>query len=209
MFRGRRRVGRARRRSVAWIDGLTTFQTGGGGTGVTWATQTFTQPNVAIAPLVWASAIQLTVPGDLTLHGGEDAVLTRIRGRLGLFRGLRNAGAGLLATTFFARILVVQTEVNPAAQIFPADYTTGAGLGRDRILWFKDVWVPSGDAEQTDAAIVTLREASMHEVDVRVKRKLQTDSQIALWIQTSGVAGTTGFECRLFGGLRILLMRPR
>ena len=72
MRRFRRNV---KRRSVSWIDGITTYDA----TGVSNRLLSLT----ALGGNVWGVSIGLVIASDLPKHGGEDAVVTRIRGRLG------------------------------------------------------------------------------------------------------------------------------
>lgn len=204
-FRRRRAFGRRRaKRSVAWIDGFSGFDT-------TVPTDSRTLPLsvvLAAAPNTWGAAVELVNPTDLTEHGGEDAVLTRIRGRLGFFHGRRDTGAGFANFGFFARMLIVQSDADVARRIMPFDYTTSYGLGQDDILWMKDILVPaSGDPWTESSPATGSFNEYIHEVDVKAKRRVQKDRPILFWLQTV-VGGATALDCRFMGGLRALLARP-
>jgi len=202
-----RRFGRAKR-SVAWIDGLSGFNTA---TPVQQRTLTFAQVNAAVVPNTWGAALAITATTDLALHGGEDCVLERIRGRL-LFMGGLVGNAGGAATSFFARLLIVQQDTNPTGQILGFDFTTSVGLGNDDILWSKDILI-SGTALAGNGTGAAAETSSLndywHDIDVRAKRKLQSDRHISLWLQSVGTGASQPVSCTMAGGLRILLKRPR
>jgi len=197
-----------RRRSVAWIPGVTTFDTVAGERSrlITLAALS------AAAPNTWAVAVAVTDDTDLSMHGGEDAVLTRIRGTLFFSDGRIDSGAGLAASGFQLRVSVVQTDITPALAVTPFDTTTSAGLGNDNVLWQGHVVVPSTvtTGAGTGADLIDWQGRSL-ELDVRAKRKLQSDRQVVIWFQTvmPGGGGTAGCDFRLRGGLRSLLMRSR
>lgn len=208
MRRRGRRLG-SRRRTVAWIDGLS---------GLTTATpvQVRTLPFTALAGAAntFAAAVALTADADLSLHGGEDAVMTRMRGRLLLYGGRLNpATPG--AASFFARVLITQRDVTPGANVAPLDFTTSAGLGRDDILWSRDVLISgttvvgAGTAAATETS--TLNDY-WFDVDVKARRKVQAGYHIFLDVQTVALGGggaNQPVDCLLAGGLRMLMMRPR
>lgn len=205
----RRRFKSARRkRSVAWIPGITTFDTGVAATNsrlVALAALSAAVPNT------WGVALAVTDDTDLSMHGGEDAVLTRIRGRLFFSDGRVNSGAGLAASAFQLRVAVTQTDITPALAVTPFDFTTSAGLGNDNILWMDSVLVPSVVTTGAGTNIDTVDwEHFQLDIDVRAKRKLQSDRQVVLWFQSVFNGGTvTAVDFRLRGGLRSLLMRSR
>jgi len=209
MFRRRRSFSRSRKRSVAWIDGLSGFQTA---TPIQVRVLTFAVVNAAV-PNTYGVAIGLTTDADLSLHGGEDAVIQRIRGRLLLYNGLVNAGAGPVAGSFFVRVVVAQSDITPAGATFPADFTTSAGLGRDDILWTRDLLV-SGTAILGNGTGVAAETSTLNDfwfdVDVRAKRRLQSGRQLVLWFQSTALAaGTVPVSCTMAGGIRLLMKRPR
>lgn len=204
----RRRRYAGKRRTVAWIPGPTTFDAG----------TNASSRLISLTPLVtgssiFAASLALTDDTDLSMHGGEDAVLTRVRGRLFFTDGRVNVGAGLAANGFQLRVAVVQTDITPALAVTPLDLTTSAGLGNDNILWHGDVICSSGTTTGVGTGLDALASAQdgwfKLEVDVRAKRKLQTDRQVIIWFQTVCAAGATGADFRLRGGLRSLLMRSR
>lgn len=207
-FRRRASGRRAGKRAVSWLDGLNTFNIGGG------------EPRwriIACSPVVpgsltFGGAITLAGPTDLTEHGGEDAVLTRIRGSLYFFRGRRDSGAGFAANSFQLRVVVCQTDATRAGTIMPFDYCTSEGLGRDDILYNETAIVPSSDPGATgtgfDAIDFSVGGRLLH-VDIKAKRKVQVDRQIVIWFQTATPAGTINLDFGIAGSLRMLMARPR
>lgn len=206
----RRSFRRGRKRSVAWIPGFSTADTSAPS-----SSRLMSFAVVAAGfPNTWGSAIQLTVDSDLSMHGGEDAVMTRIRGRLFFSDGRVNAGAGLAANSFQLQALVVQAQVTPSGAggtaAMPTDYTTSSGLGADNILWSDTVIVPSTTTSGVGTNLDNIGwEGRMLEVDVRAKRKVQSDAHILLWFQMVLAAGSTGADMRVRGNLRMLMMRSR
>lgn len=205
--------GRGRRRSVAWLDGISTFNAAQG-QGL--FARTISLSNiVTVEALLWSATIGVVIPSDLPLHGGEDAVLTRVVGSLGFMQGRRDAGAGFGAAGFQIRAVVhlSDTVVNTggANTVSPFDFLTSAGLGADEILWFRDYVVnstPIGAAGTgLDTAWVSAQLADP--IDIKAKRKVQANSCVFLTMQTTAPAGTVGIDFQMFGGLRSLLMRPR
>lgn len=202
-MRFRRGFGRRRsKRTVAWIDGLTGFD----------ATATSQSKLLTFTPVVaggtiWGAAVQLTVPADLSLHGGEDAVITRVVGWLMLCNGLRDLSAGPAAQAFIVRTIIAQTDIYPAG-VSPIDFTSSAGLGEDCILYSHDTFVSSIPIGTVGLDAMS-SPGPWFDVNVKAKRKLQTDRQLVLWFQTLDVAGLTSLTCQLVGSLRMLLMRPR
>jgi len=206
MRRRFRRGPGVRRRTVAWVPGVTTFDQAGNASSRLITLTAFVAP----AAGTFATAIALTDDADLSMHGGEDAVLTRIRGKLFFSDGRVNAGAGLAANSFQLRVGVVQTDISPSLAVTPLDLTTSAGLGNDNILWLEDVIVPSTDTSGVGTAMDNIGWDGRHLlVDVKAKRKLQSDRQIVIWFQGVPPAGAIGMDFRLRGGLRSLLMRSR
>jgi len=206
----RRRFGRRRgsfRRSVSWIDGINTFDTTAGQSSRTVPLLSL----AATAPNLWGAAIGLVIPTDLPDHGGEDAVLTRVRGRLGFMGGRRDAGAGFANYGFQMRVLVTQSDWLPSGGVTPFDFCSAAGLGNDDILFSHETVVPDEPITATGHgySLMLNRLSPWLELDVKAKRKLQKDRMIVLWFQTALAAGTTAVDFQLLGGLRTLLMRPR
>lgn len=198
-----------RKRSVAWIPGLTTYDTAAA-TALRQRQVSLTVVNAAVPDTVGA-AIALTDDTDLSMHGGEDAVITRIRGRLYFSDGRIDAGAGLTASAFQVRVIVAQQNITPGAQTMPMDFTTSDGLGNDTILYYNDVIVPSTVTSGAGTGMDAIEWGGrMLELDVKAKRKLQSDNQIVLWFQTVINAPTAnGGDFILRGGLRMLLMRSK
>jgi len=169
---------------------------------------------LAGAANTYAVAIQLTTDADLQLHGGEDAVIERIRGRL-LPYGALATPAGPVPTPTLCRCLIVQQDVTVAAGIAPVDYSSGAGLGRDNILWSRDILISgttvlgNGTGLATETSTI---QDSWFDVDVVAKRKIQAGYHIFLDFQTvdfSAAAGNEPVSFQLAGGLRLLMKRPR
>jgi hypothetical protein len=124
--------------------------------------------------------------------------------------GRKYAGAGLAAIGYQMRVVICQTDFQPAGTITPWDFTSSAGLGNDDILFFHDVIVPNVAIGGAGAGYDT-QGGSMEtwlEVDCSAKRRVQDDRLIVLWLQTVMPGGTTGADFRLLGGLRSLIMRP-
>lgn len=197
-----------RKRSVAWIPGLTSYDTAGA-----------TPLNRRIinldslsagAPDTFGAAVQMTTDTDLGLHGGEDAVLTRIRGRLFFSDGRVNSGAGFAATSFQLRVVLCQQNITPAGATMPMDFTTSDGLGNDTILWFSDVIVVSTVTTGVTGLDLIDWQGRSLDIDCKAKRKLSSDNPLILWFQTVfDVASVTDVDFTLRGGLRMLMMRPR
>lgn len=196
-FRGVRR-----KRSVAWIPGFTTYDTAAGNSsrGVTLTVVRAAVPNT------FGAAIQMTTNTDLSLHGGEDAVITRVVGRLYFSDGTGAVGA---ATSYQLRVVLCQQDINPDGTTSAVDFTTSDGLGHDSILWLGDVTVPSTNTAGVGTNMDNIEwHGRMLDIDARAKRKLQSDSQLILWFQTvTPAAAARAFVVR--GGLRMLLTRSR
>lgn len=201
-FRGARR-----KRSVAWIPG---FDTHDQAAGLNQRVIGLTQLSAAAAN-TFGAAIAMTDDTDLSLHGGEDAVIERIRGRLFFTDGTLNSGAGNAASSFQVRVVLAVNEITPGGATMPFDFCSSDGLGNDSILWMDDVIVPStvttGVGTGMDNVFWTGRAVL---VDAKATRRLQSNNQLVLWFQRVVPAGGTvasGFTLR--GGLRMLLKRPR
>jgi len=205
-FRRRAFGRRAGKRTVAWVDGLSGFDSGA-------AERRFR--NITFTPVVaggstWGAAIVLVNPTDLTEHGGEDAVVTRIRGSLRFLQGRQDSGAGFAAASFPIRVSVVQSDTTRAGLVMPFEFTGSEGLGRDDILWTHDVVVSSVAMNATGTNLEAVSwDGRMLEVDVKARRKVQVDRQILIWFQTVVNAGVTQLDCLFGGSLRTLVMRPR
>jgi len=205
----RRRFSRGKRkRSVSWLDGVTTYDPALGT-----SSRLIGLVANAVVANVWGVSIGLVIPADLPLHGGEDAVVTRIVGRLGFMEGRRDSGAGPAAAGFQMRVVVAQTDFVPVGAGFAAtafDFTSSVGMGNDDILWMHDVVVPSTAIGAAGAGYDAIGSGYENwlEVDVSAKRKVQVDRGIILWLETVLPAGTTGADFRMIGGLRTLLMNP-
>lgn len=200
-----------RKRSVAWLPGVTGYDLV---TPATTRLMSLAQVSVALYPNVWGAAIGLTTNTDLTLHGGEDAVMTRIVGRLNFSAGRRDTGAGFAAYTFVQRVLVAQTDTTDTGSVMPFEYLSSNGLGNDDIMYFSDVIVPGTSVLETTGPTSPLSQQNSYwlDIDVSVKRKVDSNRHIVLWFQTaelgSGGGATVGLDFRLFGGLRLLMTRP-
>lgn len=208
----RRRFGRlrGRKRSVAWIPGFSSYDDPNGV-----SNRLLTFAAVPNTTTTWAVAVQLTTDADLTLHGGEDAVIERIRGRVVFVEGRKNAGAGLAAYGFQVRLVVAQCEILPAGGAgsppFNQSFVTSADMGNDAILWNSDTVVSPTAIGGAGAGYENMvgNLTQWLDVDIRAKRKLQSNSQIVMFMQSCFPAGTTGADMRFLGGLRMLLKRPR
>jgi len=197
-----------RRRSVAWIPGVTGYDIPGFQTS---RLINLSQVAAGLYPNVFGAAIGLTTNTDLSLHGGEDAVMTRIVGRLGFTTGRVNAGAGVAATTYLLRCVVAQTDNTDTGSVMPFEYLSSNGMGNDDIMWFRDIIVPGTSVlEQTGATAPGGTQTDYElDVDIGVKRKIESNRQLVLWFQTVFDAGTfVAADFRLYGGLRMLMMRP-
>lgn len=202
-----RRFSRGRfrkKRSVSWIAGVTTYDPAAG----------VSNRLIGLAPLttanVWGASIGVVIPSDLPLHGGEDAVLTRIVGRLGFMDGRKDAGAGAAAFGFQMRVTIAQSDFLPAGIVTPFEFIASAGMGSDDILFESDVIVPNQAIGAAGAGYDLLAGGYERwlEIDTSAKRKVQEDRAIIIWFQTVLPAGTNAADFRLLGGLRSLLMRP-
>lgn len=202
-----RRLGRGfRRRSVAWLPGFSGFDDV---TGASARLMAFAGP-VPGTTNTWGVASTLVGAADLPAHGGEDAVLSRIRGRLTFSHSQRNAGAGLAGWSAMLRIVVYQHQAVPAGTFNDA-FTRSIDLGFDNILWTGEIWATSENL--FDIAMggsgPWMDEVPRVDIDVKAKRKVQEDRPIVLAFQTVLPAGTTAYQLQVGGGLRTLLMRPR
>jgi len=201
-FRGRRK------RSCTWLAGVTTYDpVAGGSSRLTALTQAgFTTANV------WGAVISPVAAIDLPLHGGEDAVLTRLVGRFGFMEGRKDAGAGLAAFGFQMRVAFqLGRQQQGTATVLADELVTSAGMGSEDILWFRDVIVPAQTINAAGSGFdvaFTSGPFWQAEFDIKVKRKIHEDTPVLLWFQTVLPPGTTGADFRLFGGVRSLLMRP-
>lgn len=199
---------RGRKRATSWLAGVTTYDSPGGQSSrlISLTTAGFVSPNV------WGSVITPVANTDLPSHGGEDCVLTRMVGRLGFMEGRKNAGAGFAAYGFQLRVAVVQgSEIAGTATVLADELVTSAGMGKENILYMRDVIVPSLPigAAGTNYDIASGGMERWLDIDIRAKRRVSEDSPILLWFETCLPAGTTAADFRLLGGLRTLLMRPR
>lgn len=206
-----RRFGRRaglRKRTVAWVDGFSSLDT-------TVPRQlrpvVFAVVNAAV-PNTLGVAIQLTVDADLSMHGGEDAVITRIRGRLLLVGGLAGAAGGA-PTSFPVRCLIVKSDITPAGAAFPGDWTTSAGLGRDDVLFMRDVLCSGTTVLGNGTGIATETSTTngyWFDVDCKAQRKLQQGQHLVLWFQVVNTAAGVGpVSMNVAGNLRLLMKRPR
>lgn len=198
-----RRRSFGRKRSVAWIPGFSCYDDA---TGVDARTFGFAGP-VPGTLHTWGVAVVLCDATDLPLHGGEDAVIERIRGKLYFFNGLVNAGAGLLASSFALRVVVAQHEPNPAGT-FNESFVSSNDMQQDRILYEGETWV-TADNHTVSNPNFDFDQPHFLEIDVRAKRRVQEDNIIALYFQTVLPAGTTAATMKMSGGLRALVKRPR
>lgn len=208
----RRRFGRrfGKKRSVSWLEGFSGYDDSGS---VAARLLTFAGP-IAGTTATWGVAVQLTTQADLTLHGGEDAVVARIVGQLAFVEGRRNAGAGLAAMGFPVRLVVAQHRMLVTASsglTFNDVFTPSRDLGKDNILWMQHRVVSPTAIGAAGAGYENMvgNFEQWVEVDIRVKRKVQEDTPLVFYMQTVLAAGTTGADCRMLGGLRCLMMRPK
>lgn len=203
----RRRFGRrhARRRAVSWMPGFSCFDVGAITPGST-RLFAFAGP-IAGTAATWGVAVQMVTAADLTLHGGEDAVLTRVRGKLIFMNGRKNAGAGLAPWSFSLRACLAMHSQLPSGA-FGDEFTSSAGLGSDAILWTGETIVSSGNLIDSVNALGADQFWSL-DVDVKAKRRITEDEVPTFFFQAVFPAGTTGADMRIAGGLRTLLMRPR
>lgn len=200
MRRGFRRGFGRRKRSVSWTPGITELQTT-----VPLQTRTTTFAILSGGSNTYAASFALLGDSDLQLHGGEDAVVVRIRGRLRLY-GARIATD--TASPLFARIVIAQMQVNEAGSVDAIDYTTQTGLGRDDIMWCKDILIGATTLNASTTPM-DCDPGLWHDIDVRAKRKLASGWVPSLWIQTCKAGANVPQDFQLAGGLRTLLMRPR
>jgi len=205
MRRFRRSFARRPKRSVSWIPGFS-------GASLTAPSQArnFSMTALSTAPNVTAAATILVNDADLSMHGGEDAVITRIRGTLWLYGAVWD-GAAPAGT--WARVIVALTDVDPSGNVFPAEYMSAQGLGRDEIMWCQDAFVSNtslpGNGTGANTETGTLPMACRVDVDIKARRRLQSDQVPVLWFQCvkSGASGVTTLT--VAGSLRMLLRRPR
>jgi len=211
-FRRRARRGFRGKRSVGWITGLSGIQA---------APTNQTSRLVTMAPLftgstTQATAIRLVNEEDIRDHGGEDCVLERIRGRLLFFNLRQNVSAtpAPVVGGTFCRVVVVQQDIDTeaASGLLGVDYTLPESLGRDNILWTKDVLIAGTNVTgvgTTGVSETTTINDFWFDIDVVAKRKVQRDREIVIWVQTNIAALTPNLDFRFAGFLRLLLKRPK
>lgn len=207
MRRFRRRGFGRRKRSVNWIPGYTSMDPVNGT-----FVKTIVMTALAGSANTWAAGIQLTLDTDLTMHGGEDAVLARVRGEFMAIQGERNAGAGFAANSFLVRAVIAAIDQPQAGTFSPFPYVDSQTLGADNIMWIRDFIVPSTALGATGTGLDATEFGNggrYLDVDVRAKRRLQSDRHVFLIFQTVVPAGTTALQFKILGHLRLLLMRPR
>lgn len=193
---------------MAWIPGFTSFDDAN-----SLSNRLLAFAAVANSTSTWAMPIALTVSDDLALHGGEDVVMERIVGQLAFVEGRRNAGAGLAAMGFQARAVVYQQRISSMAATGVTNdaFVLSDDMGKDNILWMDHLLVSPTAIGAAGAGYELMVSSllSWTKVDIRVKRKLQLDTPLVFALQTCFPAGTTGADCRMLGGLRMLLKRPK
>lgn len=202
-MRGRRTFGRRRvKRAVSWVDDFSTTDDAAG-TNVRTVTLTGPVPGTAHT---WSAVSELVGAADLTFHGGEDAVLSRIRGTLFFGNARVDSGAGFGAKSFPLQLVCAQ-HAKQGGAAFNEEFLTSSGLGRDDILWTGATWATS----DTHAGASTWDADQPHriDIDVKAKRRIQVDHTIGFYFQTVLPAGTTAADFEVSGFLRTLLMRPR
>lgn len=203
MRRARRLFRGSRRRSVSWIPGFSGMDDA---TGASARTLAFAGP-IAGTTTTWGVASTLVSANDLTFHGGEDCVLSRIRGWLAPCHGQRDAGAGFGNWSFSLRFVVYQHQAVPAGTFNDA-FTRSNDLQQDNILYTAEC-ICTSDGLIDSANTVDFDQIWRVDFDVKAKRKVQEDRPIVLAMQTCAPAGTVGLKMQLAGNLRMLLMRPR
>lgn len=202
-FRRRFRGAMRRKRTVAWIPGLTGFNTSAPA-----------QARVLTLSAIGASntyggAIILVNDADLSMHGGEDAVMTRIRGTLWFYGMTYDAGG---PQGSWGRVVIAQQDIDPSGNVMAVEFTTTAGLGRDEIMYSQDVMVTSVSTPGSSAAgteTSTLPLVARVDIDVKARRRLQSDQVPVLWFQTCKSGAAVPQSVAYAGGLRMLLARPR
>lgn len=196
--------GRRLKRSVNWTPGVTDFNTTGPAQAriCTWAA-------IAAGSNTYFFLSGILGDADLAQHGGEDAVVTRIRGRL-RFWNSRFTVASPVQGTCFVRTLVVMLQITEAGAAFMPDYTTSDGLGRDEVMWSKDHLISGPVLAATDSAQNC--DAGWIDIDVKAKRRCQNRYYPVLVHQTVAPgmgAANVPVDFVRAGGIRTLLMRPR
>lgn len=203
-MRGRRSAtrGRSRRRTVAWVPGLTTFNETTGANVRVFALAAV--PNIANT---YGFGVNLLADTDLSMHGGEDCVLVRILGTLRFFK-MSNATAG--AAPGQLRVLITKEDTRADATQQVREWVTSTALGRDDVLYTGSVLVAGTDwLTAIEPALGPLSLNGTLHVDVKAKRRVQSDSQIFLQVQGTFPAGNPAANVQVAGHLRLLLMRPR
>lgn len=193
---------RSGKRSVSWVDGFSTTDDAAG-TNVRTVSLTGPIPGTAHT---WSAVSELVGAADLTFHGGEDAVLSRIRGTLIFGTARVNSGAGFAAKSFPLQLVCAQ-HAKQGGAAFNEEFLTTSGLGRDDILWTGATWATSDT--HAGASTWDFDQPWRIEVDVKAKRRVQVDHTIAFYFQTVLPGGTTAADFEVSGFLRTLLMRPR
>lgn len=196
-----------RKRSVSWIPGWSGLDTSGP---VPYKSLALAGPLEGNAGSVGA-AIFLTSDADLGMHGGEDCVIYRIQYELTFFGMSFSEATALVVWPF--RLLVVQADTTLAGTgLMSFDYTTGGGLGRDDILHTRDFMAAVGNLQYGGGGSTAVPGGPNDywiRGDIRVRRKIQSDRHLALWVQTTKLGTITPTYVQFAGHLRSLMARPK
>lgn len=223
-FRRFRRF-RRRRRTVSWVPGIT------------FDPQTVIDPTIEEPePQVASFLAALTANSDFASVGGEDAVVTRIVGQLhfiNLTLNRESVPIGRFPVYAEVRAAIFKgSEAQDGTVVVPSLYRS-ADLGYDNILWTGEAIVPAiavntlgfndfvingvsgGGADQgVGGDWYPASQNNRMSIDVAAKRRIQSDDHIHLTIQWKTLVSPyftvpdPEMEARLFGFLRVLLMRP-
>lgn len=191
------RRGSSRRRQVSWLPAQVSSNLGQTDRSVV---------NLVQAP--GASGAQVYLPlmasTDLALHGGEDAVLTRVVGSFGLIGGRANAAPAAA----FITVSIVQKESDAQTATVPFQNMWNLlDAGKDNVLWTKVLWCPA-----LPVAVPLIQPYPLWtDIDVKARRKITEDNFVYLCIGSPGPVGGPPLldEVTAVWHLRTLMKNPR
>lgn len=197
MKRYRRTFRRGSKRSVSWLPGQIASNLGQTDRSVT---------NLISTPGASGGCafLALVTALDLPLHGGEDAVVTRIVGDIHLIGG--RGGIPIAPVGGFLHVSILQKEVDSQlATTVEQNMFHFLNQGKDNVLFDCTLWCP---ALPVGVPLIQPWPISIH-IDTGVRRKVQEDNEIFLCFSSAGPIGDSLIdEVTWAGGLRVLLKDP-
>ena len=156
----------------------------------------------------YAAALILVNDADLSMHGGEDAVMTRIRGSLWFYgQAYSDTGHPARGRGWSSRCpKSIRQETSIPRRTAMARAWAGTRS------WERDILVTPAtilcNGSGTGAETTSLYSARV-DVDVKAKRRLDSAKVPVLWYQTVKSGASVPTQVTYAGGLRMLLRRPR